>query len=107
MTVAMVYGTVLMVIGTVLIVLAWITLYKNWAPDKIVRKGIYSYSPHPQYSGFILIIIGWLIGWPTILTLIFAPILIYIYVRVCRLEEQELSHIKVYSSYKKTVPFFF
>ncbi len=106
MTLAMVYGTLLMVIGMFLIIIGWITLYKNLKENLIVIKGIYSYSRHPQYFGFILIIIGWIIGWPTILTLIFAPILIYIYIRVCKIEENELSNNMDYNSYRKTVPFF-
>lgn len=106
MTLAMVYGTILISIGTVLILLGWVTLYKNLQTDAIVTKGIYSYSRHPQYFGFILIIVGWLIGWPTILTLIFAPILIYMYIRVCSFEERELAINDEYKAYKKRVPFF-
>jgi protein-S-isoprenylcysteine O-methyltransferase Ste14 len=107
MTVAMIYGTVLMIIGMILIIIAWITLYKNIEENTVVAKGIYSYSRHPQYFGFILIIIGWLIGWPTILTVIFAPILIFTYIRVCKIEEKELAHIEEYENYKNSVPFFF
>ena len=82
-------------------------LYKNLKnDDEIVTTGIYSYSRHPQYLGFIFIILGWVFGWPTILTLIFAPILIYIYIRVCRLEERELANNKQYRIYKRKVPFF-
>jgi protein-S-isoprenylcysteine O-methyltransferase Ste14 len=103
---AMIYGTVLMIIGMVLIIIGWITLYKNLKDNEIVTKGIYSYSRHPQYFGFILIIIGWVIGWPTILTLIFAPILIFTYIRVCKVEENELANIKKYKVYKRKVPFF-
>ncbi len=106
MTLAMVYGTVLMIIGMFLIIIGWITLYKNIEKDTIVTKGIYSYSRHPQYFGFILIVIGWLIGWPTILTVIFAPILVYMYVRVSKIEEKELSNIEEYEAYKEKVPFF-
>lgn len=106
MTMAMVYGTVLMIMGMLLIIIGWITLYKNLKKDEIVTKGIYSYSRHPQYFGFILIILGWLVGWPTLLTVIFAPILIFMYLRVCKIEEKELSDIKEYEEYKERVPFF-
>ncbi len=106
MTLAMVYGTVLMLIGMALIIIGWRTLYKNAKDDGIVTTGIYSYSRHPQYLGFILIVFGWLAGWPTILTVIFAPILIYMYIRVSKIEEKELSPKKEYEEYKKEVPFF-
>ena len=103
---AMVYGTVLMLLGTVIIILGWVTLYRGLRRNgSLVTDGIYSYSRHPQYLGFVLIILGWLVGWPTFLTVIFAPILILMYIRVCRLEEAELSAEHDYDSYKKKVPF--
>ncbi len=91
MDLAMVYGALLMVIGSFLIILGWITLYKNIKKKRLVIEGLYSYSRHPQYLGFILIILGWFIGWPTILTLVFTPILIYKYIRLCKTEENEMS----------------
>ena len=107
MTLAMVYGTLLMIIGMFLIMLGWVTLYKNIKKKGLVTEGIYSYSRHPQYFGFILITLGWFIGWPTILTAIFAPILIYKYVSVCKTEEEEVSQkFPSYKNYKKNVPFF-
>jgi protein-S-isoprenylcysteine O-methyltransferase Ste14 len=106
MDLAMVYASILIVIGTVFIVIGWITLYKKIKTEEFVTTGIYSYSRHPQYFGFILIIFGWLIGWPTILTVLFAFILIYKYVKVCRVEEKDLSRINNYQAYKKKVPFF-
>lgn len=103
---AMFYGMVLMIIGMLLIIVGWLTLFKNLKENEIVTKGIYAYSRHPQYLGFILIVLGWLVGWPTILTLIFAPILIFMYVRVCKHEEKELGDSPDYEKYKKKVPFF-
>ena len=105
MDMAMLYATILIVIGTFFIIVAWFTLYKKIKKEDLVTSGIYSYSRHPQYFGFILIILGWLIGWPTILTLVFAIILIYKYVKVCKIEEKELSYIKKYEKYKEKVPF--
>ena len=106
MDMAMLYATILIVIGTLFILLGWVTLYKKIKQEELVTSGIYSYSRHPQYFGFILIILGWLVGWPTILTVIFAIILIYKYVKVCKIEEKELSNNKRYKDYKEKVPFF-
>jgi len=106
MDMAMLYASVLIVIGTIFILVAWITLYKKIKKEELVTTGIYSYSRHPQYFGFILIIIGWFVGWPTILTVVFAIILIYKYIKVCRVEEKELAHIKSYQEYRDNVPFF-
>ena len=106
MDMAMLYASILIVIGTIFIIAGWITLYKNIKKQELVTTGIYSYSRHPQYFGFIMIIIGWLVGWPTILTVVFSVILIYKYVKVCIVEEKELAHIKKYKEYKEKVPFF-
>ena len=106
MDMAMLYASILMIIGTVFILVAWITLYKKIKTEELVTTGIYTYSRHPQYLGFILIILGWFVGWPTVLTAIFIPILLYKYVKVCTVEEKELAHIKKYQNYKKQVPFF-
>ena len=111
MDLAMVYGAVLMLIGAILIMSGWFTLYrtvqKNIASDKnvLVTSGIYAYSRHPQYVGFLLVIWGWFMGWPTILTLIFTPILFYKYIQTARREELEVVSSAVYSEYKKRVPF--
>lgn len=106
MTHAMVYGLVVMTIGSILIGVGWVTLYRNIQDSEIVTKGIYSYSRHPQYLGFILVILGWFIGWPTLLTIVFSLTLVWKYLQVCTTEERELGGRGAYQSYKKRVPFF-
>ncbi|MDP2835496.1 MAG: isoprenylcysteine carboxylmethyltransferase family protein [Methanobacteriaceae archaeon] len=103
---AMVYGSILILIGMILIILGWVTLYRNSKKEGLVTSGIYKYSRHPQYLGFIFIILGWFFGWPTPLTIIFAPILIYKYLDVCHKEEIEVSkkHPE-YKDYRLKVPF--
>jgi protein-S-isoprenylcysteine O-methyltransferase Ste14 len=44
---------------------------------------------HPQYAGFVLIMFGFLVQWPTILTLVMFPILVWMYVRLARHEEAD------------------
>jgi len=106
MDLAMVYGSILILGGTLLIIISWITLYRNSKDNKLVDKGIYAYSRHPQYLGFILVILGWFYGWPTPLTFIFSPILIYKYLKVSKKEEEEiLKENPDYEQYKKKVPF--
>ena len=103
---AMIYGSLLILIGMNLIILGWVTLYQNIKREGLVTSGIYQYSRHPQYLGFIFIILGWLFGWPTPLTLIFAPILIYKYFSVCRKEEIEMiKEHPEYEEYRLKVPF--
>lgn len=105
MELAMVYAAVLISIGTVLIAVGWYTLYKH-KNETFVARGIYKYSRHPQYLGFILIIFGWLIDWPTIITLIFVPILIYKYAMAGKVEEKEmLKEHPEYQRYIEDVPY--
>mgnify|MGYP005837433357 FL=1 len=107
MDIAMTYGAILMLIGMAIIITGWIKLYMSTKEDGLVTDGIYAYSRHPQYLGFILIILGWLFGWPTIITVVMAPILIYKYIRVCKTEEEEISNeFPEYKEYKENVPLF-
>ena len=39
--------------------------------------------------GFVLVLTGFLLQWPTLLTLAMYPVLIWMYVRLARAEEQE------------------
>lgn len=104
--VSMVYTAVLLALGTALIIIGWITLYKNTKKSPFVTTGIYKYSRHPQYLGFILIVAGWFIDWPTLITVIFAPILIYKYLQACKIEEKEmLAEHPGYREYMNRVPF--
>lgn len=107
MNFGMAYGGVIMTIGMLVVVSGWITLYRNIKKTKLVTSGIYAYSRHPQYLGFLMIIIGWCIGWPTIMSIVFTCILTFMYIRVCWKEEKEVSQqIPEYQNYKQSVPFF-
>lgn len=107
MEVAMIYTTIFIIIGTLLILIWWITLYRNSKKQKFVISWIYKYSRHPQYLWFILIVFAWFLDWPTLITIIFAPILIYKYTKVCIIEEKEiLAKHPEYQKYINKVPFF-
>jgi len=108
MELPMLYTLLFITIGTILIIIGWITLYKNSKKEIFVTKGIYNYSRHPQYLGFMLIVFAWLIDWPTLITVIFAPILIYKYYKVCVTEEKEiLKKHPEYKKYMEKTPLFF
>ena len=105
MDLGMTYGLIVILTGVAFIVLGWLTLYRNRSAG-LVTSGIYRYSRHPQNLGIVMISLGWFIAWPTILTMIFAPILIYRYVTLSRKEEAELSRLTHgYDEYKKQAPF--
>ena len=109
LTMTMIYGTVLMVFGTILVIIGWVTLYrgvKRGGDGTLVKDGIYSVTRNPQYLGFIIVILGWLVGWPTPLTVILASILIIMYIRLCKLEEGELEQagVRGLKHYRRDVP---
>ena len=55
---------------------AWEVLYKAQKEKKLAISGAYSRIRHPQYVAFILIMFGFLLQWPTVVTLIMFPVLV-------------------------------
>jgi protein-S-isoprenylcysteine O-methyltransferase Ste14 len=104
---AMTYGLVVMLIGMALIVVGWVSLYTQVRQPGFASKGIYQYSRHPQYLGFVLLVMGWFFGWPTILTVIFSPILVVKYIKAARSEEADMLQLygEEYRDYMRETPF--
>lgn len=104
---AMLFGAVLIIFGMGLIIFGWRSLFEQSKNNNFAQKGLYTISRHPQYLGFILLVLGWFFGWPTILTLFFSPVLIYKYVKAAQAEEKGLTERFgiAYQEYKKKTPF--
>jgi protein-S-isoprenylcysteine O-methyltransferase Ste14 len=68
---------------------AWQVLYLAQREGRLATSGPYAHVRHPQYLGFILILTGFLFQWPTILTLLMYPVLVWMYLRLARSEEAE------------------
>jgi protein-S-isoprenylcysteine O-methyltransferase Ste14 len=77
--------------GFYLIAAAWRVLYDAARTDRLATTGAYAYARHPQYDGFLLVMIGFLLQWPTIPTLVMFPILVLVYRRLARAEEREVA----------------
>jgi protein-S-isoprenylcysteine O-methyltransferase Ste14 len=75
--------------GFVLISAAWKVLFDAQRTRTIATTGLYARVQHPQYIGFILVMFGFLLQWPTLLTLLMFPVLVVMYVRLARTEERE------------------
>jgi protein-S-isoprenylcysteine O-methyltransferase Ste14 len=75
--------------GFVLISAAWKVLFDAQKNRSLATTGPYSYVRHPQYVGFIMVMFGFLLQWPTILTLAMFPVLTVMYVRLAQTEEQD------------------
>jgi protein-S-isoprenylcysteine O-methyltransferase Ste14 len=76
--------------GFILLAAAWRVLYAAQRQHTLAVTGPYASVRHPQYVGFILIMLGFLVQWPTLITLLMFPILVTMYVRLARREEREV-----------------
>jgi protein-S-isoprenylcysteine O-methyltransferase Ste14 len=95
--------------GLILLVAAWQVLYKAQRSHTLAVTGPYGVIRHPQYVAFIAIMLGFLLQWPTILTLAMFPILVVMYVRLARHEEREAvaEFGEQYVAYAARTPGFF
>jgi methanethiol S-methyltransferase len=75
--------------GFLLISTAWRVLYAAQRRGELATSGPYSRIRHPQYVGFVLVLFGFLLQWPTLLTLAMFPVLVWMYLRLARAEERE------------------
>lgn len=94
--------------GFVIIAAAWRVLYAAQQSGQLATEGPYSYVRHPQYVGFVLVLTGFLLQWPTLLTLAMYPFLVAMYVRLSLSEEREVraEFGPAYDAYAKHVPRF-
>jgi len=94
--------------GFVLISVAWKVLYDAQQTRSLATTGPYSYVRHPQYVGFILVMFGFLLQWPTVLTLAMFPVLTVMYVKLAWTEEHDARSEfgDTYAKYATEVPGF-
>jgi protein-S-isoprenylcysteine O-methyltransferase Ste14 len=95
--------------GFILLSNAWRVLYAAQRGHTLAATGPYARIRHPQYVGFVLIMFGFLLQWPTLLTLVMFPVLVYMYVRLARREEREVAAEfgDEYARYAANTPAFF
>jgi protein-S-isoprenylcysteine O-methyltransferase Ste14 len=95
-------------LGFWMISAAWRVLYHAQRSGRLATSGPYARVRHPQYVGFVLVLTGFLVQWPTLLTLAMYPVLIWMYVRLARAEERETRAAfgKEFDAYAASVPAF-
>ncbi|NOX97158.1 MAG: isoprenylcysteine carboxylmethyltransferase family protein [Nitrospirae bacterium] len=100
----MAISSILIWSGLVILGMGWRRIYRG--KEGLVTEGVYSYIRHPQYLGLMLILIGMLIQWPTILTAAMFPFLFIAYRRLAGREERELAEKfgETYREYERLVP---
>lgn len=100
---------VLLGFGFYLLSTAWNVLYHAQRHHALATAGPYARIRHPQYVAFVLILLGFLFQWPTILTLAMFPFLLVMYGRLAITEEREMRAAfgEVYDRYAQRTPRFF
>ncbi|MFT6632247.1 MAG: protein-S-isoprenylcysteine O-methyltransferase Ste14 [Bacteriovoracaceae bacterium] len=94
------------VVGFVMLSSAWKVLHAAQKSGTLATTGLYSKVRHPQYIGFVSIMFGFLLMWPTLLTLIMFPILLLMYHQLGKSEEKAMikEFGKKYETYKQNIP---
>lgn len=77
-------------LGFYLLSAAWNVLYQAQRANRLATTGPYARIRHPQYVAFVMILLGFLLQWPTLLTLVMFPILVAMYGRLAVTEEREM-----------------
>ncbi|MEE8358537.1 MAG: isoprenylcysteine carboxylmethyltransferase family protein [Candidatus Hydrothermarchaeales archaeon] len=102
----MAMSSAIMLLGFVLIAKGWKKVYGTRAG--LAKDGVYRYVRHPQYLGIMIITVGMLVQWPTLLTVAMWPILAFMYYRLAKKEEADIKQVFgiEYRDYSRAVPMF-
>jgi protein-S-isoprenylcysteine O-methyltransferase Ste14 len=104
--VEMAIGSLFILAGLLLITKGWVRIY--FSAGQLQSDGLYGLVRHPQYAGLFLAVFGQLVHWPTIPTLLLAPVILVLYVRLAHREELRLIERfgAAYRRYQQQVPMF-
>lgn len=67
---------------------SWHVLYEAQQAKSLATTGLYASMRHPQYMAFIAILFGFLLQWPTLITLLMFPVLVVMYLQLAIAEEK-------------------
>jgi len=101
-------SSVFILSGFFLLAAAWKVLHAAQSHGTLATTGPYARVRHPQYDAFVMIMFGFLLQWPTLLTLLMFPVLVVMYVRLAHKEEAEVrrQHGADYDRYAQRTPAF-
>lgn len=102
-------SNICIIVGFIIISQAWSVLHHTQQNHQLATTGLYAHVRHPQYDGFILIMFGFLLQWPTIITFAMFPVLVAMYFRLAKQEEHAIEEEfgGQYHIYQAQVPAFF
>ena len=105
----MLTGGVLIAAGLFIVSAGWRRIHAGQRMGTLVTHGPYGVVRHPQYAGLLLMIVGALVQWPTLVTVVMAPILAVTYIRLARREEAAMRERfgDAYDHYARCTPAFF
>lgn len=100
-------GQLLIVCGAALALVGWRQIHRGCGT--LVMGGLYRFVRHPQYTGFFLFLLGSVLNWPTLPTLLMVPVLGWVYYRLARTEEAEAESTfgEAYRDYRQRSGMFF
>lgn len=106
--VEMLIGLVFIMAGISLLIAGWREVYHAHRAGGLATDRVYAAVRHPQYLGIFLALLGQLIHWPTIPTLVLSPVIVWAYVRLAWREEREMVDRfgEQYRAYQRRVPMF-
>ena len=104
-----IFSEVLIFGGFFLLAASWEVLYRAQRTKTLATTGPYGWMRHPQYAAFIVIMLGFLLQWPTIPTLVMFPVLVGMYIHLAHKEEAEVraKFGEAYARYAAATPAFF
>ncbi len=79
--------------GFIVIAAGWRVLHAAQKEGRLATSGPYARVRHPQYGGFLLVMVGFLLQWPTILTVAMFPLLASMYRRLAVAEEEAMERL--------------
>ena len=82
-------SNILLLFGFIMLASAWNVLFHAQKDHQLATTGLYERIRHPQYVAFTMILIAFLLMWPTILTIVMFPILLFMYIWLAKKEESE------------------
>lgn len=101
-------SSILIFAGFWLLATSWRVLHAAQREHRLATTGAYTHVRHPQYVAFVVIMFGFLMQWPTLVTLAMFPILVWVYVRLARREEgaSRAEFGPAWDAYARAVPAF-